>query len=303
MAETLLVPLDGSALADAAVPHAVALARKLTCGIVLARIHARAAIVSGPIEMPVMIQDLEWDAQVQAEEAAWLQSRAADLAASSGIAVDAEMRIGSPANQIIAIAIERKVRAIVISTHGSSGFAPGWLGSVADAVVRHAPCPVLAMCEKAVAEPPHTVSMLVLLDGSDISEAILPETEEFARAIGAEVELMRVVAPAAVNESVVADAVAAPTATTGDVTSRATHELERAAVMLRQRGLTVSTRVLVGRNASQSILRHIAAARPGIVAMATHGRGLSRLFLGSVADRVLREGGRPTLIFRPRRDS
>jgi nucleotide-binding universal stress UspA family protein len=73
--------------------------------------------------------------------------------------------------------------------------------------------------------------------------------------------------------------------------------------MLRQRGLTVSTRVLVGRNASQSILRHIAAARPGIVAMATHGRGLSRLFLGSVADRVLREGGRPTLIFRPRRDS
>ena len=144
MSDTILVPLDGSALAEASVPHAVELARRLKCGLVLVRIHARAAIVTGPMEMPMLVEDPGWDDQLLDEEKVWLTNRTTALAADTGLHVEAEIRVGGPANQIIAIATERRVRAIVTSTHGTGGFAPGWLGSVADAVVRHAPCPVLA---------------------------------------------------------------------------------------------------------------------------------------------------------------
>jgi nucleotide-binding universal stress UspA family protein len=301
MSDTILVPLDGSALAEASVPHAVELARRLSCDLVLVRIHARAAIVTGPMEMPILVQDPGWDDQLREEEAAWLAERAKDLAATSGLKVDAELRVGGPANQIIAIATERRVRAIVTSTHGAGGFAPGWLGSVADAVVRHAPCPVLAMCEKALETPPQVRTMLVLLDGSDVSDAILPETAKFGLALGAAIELLRVVAPVWLNESLAAVSSVQPGATTGDLTNRASSELERTAFALRDQGLTVKTQVIVGPNPAHSIIKHIAQTNPGIVALATHGRGLSRLFLGSVADKVLREGGRPTLLFRPQR--
>jgi nucleotide-binding universal stress UspA family protein len=301
MSDTILVPLDGSALSEASVPHAVELARRLDCDLVLVRIHARAAIVTGPMEMPVLVQDPGWDDQLRDEEAVWLAQRAKELAAATGLTVDAELRVGGPANQIIAIATERRVRAIVTSTHGAGGFAPGWLGSVADAVVRHAPCPVLAMCEKALASPPRMQTMLVLLDGSDVSDAILPETATFGLALGAELELLRVVAPVWLNESLAAVSSVQQGATTGDLTSRASSELERTAFALRDQGLTVTTQVIVGPNPAQSIIKHIAQTSPGIVVLATHGRGLSRLFLGSVADKVLREGGRPTLLFRPQR--
>jgi nucleotide-binding universal stress UspA family protein len=301
MSDTILVPLDGSALAEASVPHAVELARRLNCGLVLVRIHARAAIVTGPMEMPVLVQDPGWDDRLRDQDGEWLAQRAKDLAASSGLKVEAEFRVGSPANQIISIATERGVRAIVTSTHGSGGFAPGWLGSVADSVVRHAPCPVLAMCEKALEAAPTVKTILVLLDGSDVSDAILPEVTKFGLALGAELELLRVVAPVWLNESLAAVSSVQQGASTGDLMTRAASELDRTAFALRDQGLTVTTQVIVGPNPAHSIIKHIAQTSPGIVALATHGRGLSRLFLGSVADKVLREGGRPTLLVRPRR--
>ena len=248
MSDTILVPLDGSALAEASVPHAVALARRLNCDLVLVRIHAPTAIVTGPMEMPVLAQDPGWDDQLREEEEAWLAQRANELAAASGLTVDAELRVGGPANQIISIATERRVRVIVTSTHGAGGFAPGWLGSVADAVVRHAPCPVLAMCEKALAAPPQLHTMLLLLDGSDVSDAILPETAKFGLALGAELELLRVVAPVWLNESLAAVSSVQQGATTGDLTTRASSELERTAFVLRDHGLQVKTQVIVGPN-------------------------------------------------------
>lgn len=303
MSDTILVPLDGSALAEASLPHAVELAKRLNGDVILVRIHAPAAAITGPMEMPMLVEDPGWDDRVRDDENAWLVSRARRLAADSGLKVESELRVGSPASQITSIAIDRNVRVIVTSTHGAGGFAPGWLGSVADAVVRHAPCPVLAICEPAIETPPTFATMLVLLDGSEFSDAILPETARFAVALGAEIELLRVVAPAWFNESMAVASSVQPDQSAGELTNRASSDLELAAAALRNQGLIVSTKVIVGPNPAQSIIRHIAATRPGIVALATHGRGFSRLFLGSVADTVLREGGRPTLLVRPQRAS
>jgi nucleotide-binding universal stress UspA family protein len=68
---------------------------------------------------------------------------------------------------------------------------------------------------------------------------------------------------------------------------------------LRARGLQVQTRVAVEEQPAVAILREAAEARAGLIALATHGRrGLSRLFLGSVADKVVRGATVPVLVHR-----
>jgi len=64
-------------------------------------------------------------------------------------------------------------------------------------------------------------------------------------------------------------------------------------------GLSVEARVVVGESTAKSIVDFAAAHSMDVIAMATHGRGASRLLLGSVADKVLRSSGLPMLVQRP----
>lgn len=69
-------------------------------------------------------------------------------------------------------------------------------------------------------------------------------------------------------------------------------------------GLTVETHVVVATDSvAKSILDFAKRSGPSLIAMSTHGRGASRLFLGSVSDKVFRAGTAPMLLFRPPRTS
>jgi nucleotide-binding universal stress UspA family protein len=72
--------------------------------------------------------------------------------------------------------------------------------------------------------------------------------------------------------------------------------LDDLAARLREMGIRIRTTVEVGSHAARTILEHIARTNPDAIALATHGRGLSRRFLGSVADKVLFASGRPALV-------
>jgi nucleotide-binding universal stress UspA family protein len=77
--------------------------------------------------------------------------------------------------------------------------------------------------------------------------------------------------------------------------------LEETAARLRARGLTVRTRAVAEEQAAVGILQEAQKADADLIALATHGRrGLSRLFLGSVADKVVRGGRLPVLLRRPK---
>lgn len=69
-------------------------------------------------------------------------------AVPAGIAARALLGHGHPAKEIIRIAEEEKVELIVIATHGHTGWHHLLLGSVAEKVIRHAPCPVFAVREQ-----------------------------------------------------------------------------------------------------------------------------------------------------------
>jgi nucleotide-binding universal stress UspA family protein len=276
----VLVPLDGSALSAAALPYARAYARAGGHRVVL--LHAVAVADARALHGPVALRVARARAGREAvDEAAALDAAAADLARAG---VDAEVRIvaDEPA-AAIRDAAGGAVAAIVMATHGRGGLGRWLYGSVADAVLRGVPAPVLLVPPTAPGQWPddRVRRALVPLDGSAHAAAVLPYARAFARAFGAEVVLLRVVPPGS------------PEATA------ARRELGPPARALAAAGVEVHRSVRRG-----PVAPTIAAAARRLpadaVAMATHGRGgLARLVLGSVATGVLRLTDVPLLLVRP----
>lgn len=299
MTRPIIVPLDGSALAADALPRAALLAKVLNEPIHLVRVHVPVLAYSAA-ESPVAFPDPAWDTSVRDAAQKWLKETETSVAAEHKVKVTSELRVGVPADEVVAAAKQHDAHAIVCTTHGHGGWAAQWLGSVADAIIRHSPCPVLAMSEQAIAEPVRFANILVPLDGSETAAAILPGVRELALAAKSTVNLFRVVAPPWVGDALTA-------VQSGHVdrfgvdpaADAAKTELDRVAEDLRYAGVHATTCVEVATNPIRAIIDRINESKPDLVAMSTHGRGLSRLFMGSVADKVLRAGGRPVFCWRP----
>lgn len=301
MSNDILVPLDGSPLADAAIPHAAELAKRVGSGLHLVRVHTPMTL-GLILDAPAFVMDPDLDKALADEAGRWLNKRAKEVRAMSGLPVTSEVRVGAAADEIVAATTARDARLIVCTTHGTGGWAPHWMGSVADSVIRHAPCPVLVMPEAAAGRAPVPASVLVLLDGSEVSASILPVAKWFAKAFGARIDLLRIVVPPWVGDSYSTLAMAAVDRFEIDpFAESAKLQLEAIAEGLREEGHVASSEVEVQARPTRAILDHIERSDPGVIALATHGRGLSRLLLGSVADKVLRTAARPTLCFRPPR--
>jgi nucleotide-binding universal stress UspA family protein len=135
----ILVPLDGSTLAEAALPHAQALASSDEAEIYLLRVSVNPA-AEFSFSDPSLASDFV-DA-MEAETLAYLQSIRARLQ-RAGIRTSFLIRKGSIAETILEVAAGVHADIIAMSTHGRSGISRWLLGSVADRVVHHSPIPVL----------------------------------------------------------------------------------------------------------------------------------------------------------------
>jgi nucleotide-binding universal stress UspA family protein len=162
--------------------------------------------------------------------------------------------------------------------------------------------------------------VLVTLDGSKTSEAILPEAEKFSRSTGAEILLLMVVPfPETATEGrrpLVVAGVAGPGGTVavpgprayesrGQAIERAKEEvqpyLDEKAATLIEVGLIVRTHVAVGKPVEE-VIAHVREYGADLIMMATHGHtGLSQAIFGGVASRVVGSGVRPVLLVRPDR--
>jgi nucleotide-binding universal stress UspA family protein len=82
----------------------------------------------------------------------WAQQtieRWAGTARAEGLTVRVALRTGVPHEEIVALAIDERADLVVLGTHGRGGLSRALLGSVADRVIRIAPCPVLSVRESA----------------------------------------------------------------------------------------------------------------------------------------------------------
>jgi nucleotide-binding universal stress UspA family protein len=183
----LLVPMDGSALAECVLPFAAAIARVFSARITLLR------ILTAP---GGHIDAVDWEL-VRAEahrHLAQLERRLTE----SGLEVSTAVQEGRPAEQILHFCHESHVDLIVLSSHGEGGLT-GWaLSSTAQKVVARTHCSVLivpAYATGATDAVEHRFGKVLLpLDCSPRAECVLPFAAALARAHDAELILAHVVA-------------------------------------------------------------------------------------------------------------
>ena len=288
--KNILLPLDGSPLAEQAIPYAAALAKNAPARLILVRATQAQTLLD--------VDAIDAQAGVVSRADHELEAAAAKLR-ETGLDVDGYVYYERPVSAILDAARRHQVDLIVLSTHGRSGLGRVVYGSVADDVLRHAEVPVLLvppMLDHAwPTDRPLTV--LVPLDGSDLAEAALESAGLLAEGLGARLHLLQVVQPP--TYPLYGDGYVYIPFDDEAERANARQYLEEQAEKLTGRGIGASIEVAVG--APDIVIARTAAEQQAdVIAMATHGRGgLARLVLGSVATGTLRRAHVPLLLSRP----
>ena len=267
------MPLDGSELAEAALPYAA-----------LVPSQSVRLLAVEPVELSAVRMR-----EARGEESPWggWPTCSATYLKLVGLPFEEQDRVvevavmgGDPKRRIVEVSADTDL--IVMATRGQ-GAATVLLGSVADHVARHAGIPTLLVRDEHPAMIPGVLRVVVPLDGSGRAEEALPVATTLREALGARLHLLHSVDPATSLASVT--------------------ELERAAAayltqQLQQLGAgsTGTQEILIG-PAGRRVLE---ALRPGdLVVMTTRGRsGVARLVLGSVATAVVRRAPAPVVLVR-----
>lgn len=289
----ILVPLDGSELAEGALPYAVALAKALGERVTLLTVWEGTESELGA-NFPSMAMEIE--AKAREYFGSYLGGIEARLVDS--VPAQALVREGDATEEIKRTADEIGARALVVATHGRSGIGRWFYGSTASHLLRHADVPVLAVGPHALEHPKADASfthIMTPLDGTPLSEAALPDATALASKLGARLSLVRVVRWAVQSY---------PYTLPDAYIPQVDDELEAGAkAYLRQKEAAVKSvdvSAFVVRGAiADGLLDFIDKEAVDLVVMTTHARGgLARAALGSVADRVL-QGPAPVLLIRP----
>jgi universal stress protein A len=142
----ILVPFDFSECADKAFRWALALAETWRCQLVLCHVVSSPTI--SPLVFGLNLTQAELALKVQSGADAKVREFIAGVIPTT-VRIDAHVAIGEPFNEICRMAEQERASLIVIGSHGRTGLSHVLLGSVAERVVRHAPCPVLVVGKNA----------------------------------------------------------------------------------------------------------------------------------------------------------
>src|SRR6516165_5033034 len=140
MYRTILVPLDGSAFAEHALPLAVSIARRAGATLRLVRVHVPAATLYRNSDLDA---NLDLDALVRDEERPYLDHVSGRIAQVCGLRPDVALLDGRVADVLYEQGVSAGVDLVVMATHGRGPLSRLWLGSVADELVRRLPTPLL----------------------------------------------------------------------------------------------------------------------------------------------------------------
>lgn len=296
--ERLLVPYDGSALADQALLMVVYLARR-GAEVILLQVVPDHGQGMGPEEVWQDGEALE-RAKVLAQRdlhraEGWLATHRADLRITHLI------EVGDPAAEILRVAERVNAGVIVLASAGHAGVGRLATGTVAERVTRHAEQPVLLirLTDTMIGvSPPPPARLIVPLDGSDLATQALPVAQELASRLHMPVHLITVIDPEEIGAPVVAyEATISPDIWQELFASArldAQVRLERLCASLIAAGIISDWEIVEGRVA-QAILER---CQPGdILVMTTRGRSGARLWrIGSIADKIVRYTVVPVLV-------
>jgi nucleotide-binding universal stress UspA family protein len=297
MKEPLIVaPLDGSELAERALPYVSLLAKAMRARILLVTAWAGQ---NGGFARSLGHDWRDFRNRAKRYFQGYLEDVAAALVKKRSD-VETRVEIGDPASKLLAVVRGHEPSLLVMATHGRSGLGRWWYGSVADKLVREAPSPTLVvgpgvLSARATVRPVRRI--LVPLDGSPIAEEALPHAVTLAEALKASLTIVQVVTPA-----IYLLPFPAPQVDTvridKQLVGNAEQYLNRQSKRLKTQR-PVKTLVVRGQPA-EALLALQEKRRFDLVVMTSHARkGLGRAMLGSVTDRVI-HGPAPVLIVRPK---
>jgi nucleotide-binding universal stress UspA family protein len=293
--DVILVPLDGSDLAERALTVAADLARRH--GSALRLVHVHLPLTADPIYvegLPVI--DEHFHSLRRDHEKTYLERVRDRLGA--GVSVSVALLDGTAAPALADEARTRGAALIVMTTHGRGGIERVLLGSVADELVRISPVPLLLVRDGLGGASSQFRRIVVPLDGSPLSEGILEHALYLALDDPrAELVLVNVVQPPPRGTW---PGQAPLEGNTAPQEENARRYLDGVARRLTAAGARVQASVLVAADVASALLNFARDENADVIALATHGRSeLKRLALGSVADRVVRATTTPVLVLGP----
>lgn len=283
MDKHFLVPLDGSELAEHALPWATALAQKFDAKIELLRCYE-------PLASIYMLPEFASPSPTYFDQSAFFKQiddylEQVEQQLPEGLTVKKRCE-SEPGTAIIDRAESDEIEAIVMASHGRGGLGRWLLGSVATKVVRGSRVPVfLINATTEVPEHPELKRILVPLDGSELSETALPHALRLADAFGAEVVLYQGVPHTPIGHPHLDAAVHLEVQNAREYLSSVKEKYPHS---------KITTQVKV---AGPTLGIVEAAEKCDLIVMNSHGHtGVKRWLLGSVAESVLQASHRPLMV-------
>jgi nucleotide-binding universal stress UspA family protein len=282
---TIVLGVDLSTQSDQALDRATALAQLHGCKLVIVNAQADDAPIAN-VDNDMLEQLGRVSEAMRAQTAKELAARL-DRVRDRGVDAELVGRVGPPGEVVSHVALERDADLIVVGTHGSTGISRFLLGSVATAVIRHAPCDVL-VC-RGTSGPSPFLRPLVATDFSPTAARALRAAVALSAADTA-IELVHAwQLPAGSWGATLLGQARFPWSTVRDaVLASAKTQADKLVVANASLGRTLHVELVQGPPAS--VITH--AAESGghdLIAIGTHGtRGFRRLLLGSVAESTIR---------------
>ena len=317
MKDYILVPLDGSALSEAILPHAIAVAQATKSALLLLQVLEPVfEPIFGTIGLSENVEE-EQLVEMRDEQFAaihlYLEKIASQLRID-GLEIYTKVIEGNhPATQILWEAEhDPLLTMIAMMTHGRRGLLHWLFGSVTAEVIQVTPRPLLLLRPQ---ESDRLFSMMIFnaasyqnivvpLDASTFAEQALDQAYELASAMNATLHLISIVPPPHllpihIHKEEESRVLMRATLHQTEV-ERHEHYLTQKAEQFREQGIRVHTDVASGHPAEE-ILRFCTLHQEALLVMTTHGRsGLRRILLGSVAMKVVQEAHVPVLLVRGR---
>ena len=270
MEQTILIPIDGTESAEETALYVQSISPKEKTRIVLMHVIPGVNALNASIDHVPNVNKIH------------------DILMQQGWTVDIETRMGNPVSEIIKMAILLPATLLFMSTHGRSGLERIREGSVTEQVLKQSPCPVFILHSMRAAPADNRTEnlfkrILVPLDGTAASSAILECVERFAKMHNADVILFHDEMEHTESEGEKAAIKA---------------RLQDQSVELANTGITVSLDMTTYKRPIREILNRIDEMKIDLVSMVSHGdKGERRAMDESVTAEIIRHSNCPLLVW------
>ena len=286
MFDPILVPLDGSMLAECVLPHVVATGQALKAKIMLLHVldKNRADVSAESFDL------LNW--QINKTEAKLYLDRISDRLQKSGLQTNATILDGPVGESMTEFAKSQKMKLVILSSHGYSGSRKWGIGSIAHKIILRAPTSVLIVRAPQLKEKPYG-RILAPLDGSWRAENVLPILSQLARIHKSQIQIAHVVKTPEMARLL------PPSQEDNDLSNRfVARNREEALLYLEQvqlqsalAGIDVKPHLIVNNNAALALHELVEREQIDMVVLSAHGySGNNQWPYGSMANNFILYG-------------